>query len=501
VEGSVIFGKSTTVIPASLNQILAFLWHFHSRARKETSDLERSVVESINIHHKIGYVCQNESIEGNNLKIPRSESVHSLIWKRLDYNHHHHHHHQNRTIILSGTPTIHKNRPKCLGRERIEMSFVVKLEQLNKGRCKMTHSLSLDKGQLTGDKKITAHYVKNNLKLAEFVQQYFQKTRRLELLDAWDGKAMAEIFASEYNEQEMNEAKQSKQSLASIRVKSVTSSHVALKQFGVENLWFSHLMTAVISNKLRLPFDVESRLVALTAKEARTLGNNFASILASSTTPALAVEEWVLASKAMYELDKSVVWFRPMMVSIASRLLARVLWGAKFRLYFSAALSIMDLLTDIQVIYFFYKTGSYNYALINIAFIASNLLVQLLLAYAQNRKMGLKIMLKEMLIVILMVKPAVAAHRTAGGSEKLERKLAEDHLELTFTKCVDMVFESIPSMLLQTYHLLGDTGNVSKRAVLSIMVSASSIAFTSATISSDFDTDPKRRLDAPDFYG
>ena len=63
-----------------------------------------------------------------------------------------------------------------------------------------------------------------------------------------------------------------------------------------------------------------------------------------------------------------------------------------------------------------------------------------------------------------------------------------------------MFGESIPSSVLQAYALLGAT-KVSDRAVLSIVVSAASIAYSATTISLNFDTDPKLRKAYPTFYG
>jgi hypothetical protein len=59
--------------------------------------------------------------------------------------------------------------------------------------------------------------------------------------------------------------------------------------------------------------------------------------------------------------------------------------------------------------------------------------------------------------------------------------------------------------LLQLAALLKDMrendGDYSKSALGSIIVSACTTGFTAATISFDFDVNPKRRRDEPDFYG
>ena len=81
-------------------------------------------------------------------------------------------------------------------------------------------------------------------------------------------------------------------------------------------------------------------------------------------------------NNALQELDKGLIWFRPMMNRVAMRLLADVAWGAKFRLYTGAALSIMDLATDIATIIRFFGEGRSGFAWANIVFIGVSLFFQ-----------------------------------------------------------------------------------------------------------------------------
>ena len=147
------------------------------------------------------------------------------------------------------------------------------------------------------------------------------------------------------------------------------ASHKALKKFGEENPWFTNLMVAVVANKLALPKTVRSRWLALTEMEARTIGNSLSTILLASTAANLAVDEWILTFPSLKELDRSVIWFRPMMNRIATRLVETSAFGAKFRLYFGAGLSIFDMITDIFTILRFFNEGKIGYAQASIAFI------------------------------------------------------------------------------------------------------------------------------------
>ena len=70
-----------------------------------------------------------------------------------------------------------------------------------------------------------------------------------------------------------------------------------------------------------------------------------------------------------------------------------------------------------------------------------------------------------------------------------------------YSKLTELVAESIPSSCLQSYALFGTGTEISKTAIFSILVSASSIAYTSSVISIDWDTDTINRRLSPAFYG
>jgi hypothetical protein len=64
-----------------------------------------------------------------------------------------------------------------------------------------------------------------------------------------------------------------------------------------------------------------------------------------------------------------------------------------------------------------------------------------------------------------------------------------------------MFAEAIPGVIIQLSAIAESTSTASFAAWFSIIVSAASTGFTSATISYDWDTDPQKRQQVPDFYG
>ena len=67
-----------------------------------------------------------------------------------------------------------------------------------------------------------------------------------------------------------------------------------------------------------------------------------------------------------------------------------------------------------------------------------------------------------------------------------------------------MVFESIPGCILQVLtvlRLLVNGQQPTTAAFISILISALTTGFTSAIFTFDFDCDPVKRAETPDFYG
>jgi len=62
-----------------------------------------------------------------------------------------------------------------------------------------------------------------------------------------------------------------------------------------------------------------------------------------------------------------------------------------------------------------------------------------------------------------------------------EHHVVDAKAELAFTKCVEMVCESIPGCLLQMYVIL-KVGDTSGRAVTSVVVSALTTGYSSGTL-------------------
>jgi hypothetical protein len=175
-----------------------------------------------------------------------------------------------------------------------------------------------------------------------------------------------------------------------------------------------------------------------------------------------------------------------MMDVIAQRLLESVGWGLKMRLYTGAGLSMMDLSSDVYMMYYYATTGQQGTAVSLATMVGSCLLVQLFVAWVQTHKGPRRVMLKEMLIVLSGIAPGIHAMRVANGVEQSEHAAVDTEMGLFVVRGIEMCFEAVPGSVLKTHSLLltmkgGRSYN--KVALGSIVVSALTTGFGAAMIS------------------
>ncbi|GMI34758.1 hypothetical protein TeGR_g897, partial [Tetraparma gracilis] len=249
------------------------------------------------------------------------------------------------------------------------------------------------------------------------------------------------------------------------------------------------------------------KLCNLDVQGGRSIGAALAGSLATNLTACRAVDEWILRYPAMQEMDRlHNAWFRPMMDTLALRLLERVSWGLKSRLYVTAGLSVLDMATDLGMVNLYMKSGQTlaGRALLAMVFLCLGL--NLVMVWLQNRKCkDKKIVVKEVMIVLTGLKPGFDAYRAASRTKKHDWQFMDASMEMSFSKGVEMLTESIPGTVLQLVAYMEEKQKnadyISYQALVSMVLSALTAGFTSATISFDWDTDPKRRKNQPSFYG
>ena len=155
-------------------------------------------------------------------------------------------------------------------------------------------------------------------------------------------------------------------------------------------------------------------------------------------------------------------------MGVCGRLLSDSQKWAKLKLVVAASLSIVDMTTDIIMIFEYSSQEEQAFVKATLASIFANLILQSWTTLAMYHKMPLKRQAMEQLMVWTLIKPGVNACRIASESEHKELKLANDRTEMTTIKIMELVTEAIPGTLIYTAYCHYEiwTRNVIQRCVL-----------------------------------
>ncbi len=482
-------GQSIVTVRAKKEVFLAFMWNICARSRWSQSDIKREVLEKVNAHHEIHYLCKRGVVKSG-LRFLNREGVSSMLWKRLD----------DGSLILVGTPTKHSLMPIRSDQVRAQMPVACRITDVSNGFCKAVYVNKLD---MSGDLPKVAHNFFINLSLAvtSRAQRHFQRLRQFEDWDGEDGKSIAEFMLMKVKEETHRKKGESK---VCLRMRVLFREMDGLRALRERHVFVEAMMTKVIECRLRPAKDVARRLVILSIKDGETIGSAFAGALATNTLPESAVDEWIVRYPALKEIDMVYVWFRPMMNVLAKRLLSEVNFGLKFRIFAGAVLSTIDVVTDYLMISRYLVSdsqGHYGWALL--AMVCTCIFLELLVVFTQNRSSP-KRAARETICVLTGLKPVVDAYYVASGQEMDKHQVFNPLIELWCTKVLLMFSQSIPGSVLQMYALLKQVRGgeyISRVAVGSVCISLWATGFTAAMLSYDFDTDPGGRRTNPAFYG
>jgi hypothetical protein len=137
------------------------------------------------------------------------------------------------------------------------------------------------------------------------------------------------------------------------------------------------------------------------------------------------------------------------------------------------------------------------YALLTM--LLTTLALQIVIVVIQNAHRGPVAVFKEVLFVLSLCKAGVDALRVARGEGHVAGAPIDPLAEMIICKVLEMVFESIPGGLVQAIFVLYN--GVTTAALLSILLSCLSTAFTATMVAYDLDTNAAKRRGNPEFYG
>ena len=171
------------------------------------------------------------------------------------------------------------------------------------------------------------------------------------------------------------------------------------------------------------------------------------------------------------------------------------------RVFAGAALSTVDLATDVYITYTFWSDGKESFFRLSIAMLSVSMSLGIFFVSLQNQKVGFKKVFAEVLLLIFGLKAGADAFRVVSGAKMQEGQVIEPLMELTLMRALEMFAEAIPGVIIQLSAILSSDGKLSIAAIVSLIASALTTGFGSASLSYDLDTDTRKRFDNPDFYG
>jgi len=473
------FGRATANINAPMMDVLAFTVNTKARNQLKKDTLVKEYLE-VTGHSRIEYVVKKAPFPFDN-----REFLGRLAWKRYD----------NVALIAAAFEEEHDDFPRSPSLVRATMPYLFTVSEVSPTESKVEFVVHFDPG-LAFSRKILDLYTVYQLRRVTSMQQYFQKLRTLEECGVKDGEAIGEAFMLKMKEEVSAKKKERK----ALRVSSLFRSYRALAELDRLHPSVKDLMISVLRNKFRKPPNVNTKLADLTEAGGTDIGRGLALALITNAIPEKAINEWFNRYPALQELDRRYPFFLPMMTAIVKRIKREAKRNARVKVYGKAALSLLDTGTDINMILFYFGNARNWYAWGIIATVAINMFLQLLIVYSQNRRMGLKRLAFEMFVTLIFLKPACDAYRVSQDEVKETNLTFIAEIEMTLSRVTEIVSESLPALVMQLTALL-EAEKRANVALLSAIISASTIAVTSTTVGFDMDTSQTNRKQNPIFFG
>ncbi|GMH82077.1 hypothetical protein TL16_g09141 [Triparma laevis f. inornata] len=454
------WGSTCMNFRAEMEEVAAFFWDFGSRANiKISGDVERNLEEG------------EEGAGGFKKIVKRRQEMSS--------SHGDHHRDRSFTTAIEAKDTV-----------------AIRLRRLGGGRTKLELACEIELG-FGVSRGAAKHFVKRRLEGTIDVSIYFQRPVPVKEYREADGVALGHdlLWIAPSGKKRVE------------RLAEVLKASRAMKELLEELPWFEAMMAAALEGGVAVNRPVGTKLVCVSETEATQIERNLIQSLMTEHLAEAGVNEWRVQNRAVKELMAEEVWFEPMAAVLGKGIVKSAAWGLMARVIVGAVLSMTDLITDLFVLWQYWEGGErmLKYRNASLASLTMSIVLQLaVVVFIQNRKKGVRRILKGVAIVITGMKLAVDAYMVASGAEREKDTELSPMTEMTFCKCTEMFAESIPGIVIQTSAIINDLNSVDEvlqRSILSRAVSILTTGFVSATLSYDWDTYPKQRAAALDFYG
>jgi len=206
------WGRATTTVRTSPEEVLAFAWDTMRRSSRQEDDLEKSVEERINGHNQLGYTKRlTPKIIYDRDFLGRG------VWKK-----------GGEGFVYVTSPEESEARPITGSVVRGQYPSAMKIKRKNDTETTLEYVILPDAGgHLQGS--LMNRYLGSNLSYVTEIQEYFQALRRLEEWDADDARAVGEVMCIKTTAEKHPEKGESKQSA---RIRELFKNHSSLREIG-----------------------------------------------------------------------------------------------------------------------------------------------------------------------------------------------------------------------------------------------------------------------------
>ena len=192
---------------------------------------------------------------------------------------------------------------------------------------------------------------------------------------------------------------------------------------------FSSVIAEMLVNKLRFSakeVGYQSKTEDWGEEECRKVGMSMSPYLKDTQTGEAALHGWTLNYPQIEALVDDIEGFEAFMLVMTNNLLRDSNYGMVLRVATGAALSSIDGVTDIYVINTYYNTdGLHGQANAMLAMLSTNIIIQLLFVLVQYKKKNWKVKVREALICLFFLRPAIDAYRVSTNHEDEETVLSQ----------------------------------------------------------------------------
>ena len=346
------WGRSETLVRASPEQILAYMWTMDDKHRWSDSDIERRILETKNDHHHISYQCKKRLRDGLVTSLAR-ESVSDFVWARetddsilyvgMPTEHpdarasenssfestqgflrsHHKKNDREREVSVREAPagirvksaggSTRAQTPKSkLGRGmaasmreslggstgygrgqirvRSKWTCAMRIRSINPTTCRVIYVSHLDLGGSIAAFAMTKH-LRLSLAITLRARNHFENIRELDQYEEPDGKMLALRLFYGSGAEESAANKKTKKKRCDL-VKEIVDSHRGLKTMLKEYPWLTIFLEEAVKGQLAISRAVKSNLVSIGDLEAKRLGASLSPALRQRKTPEAGVYQW-----------------------------------------------------------------------------------------------------------------------------------------------------------------------------------------------------------------